>query len=412
MISAANSIQQTNNAYLAQLTAARVAAAASPSASSSGGSFASTLSTVQSAPLPFTPLPPPTPLTPSPKAAAVTSVPLSAPAPAPLSAPAPVDLAERSGAAESLPPTDAVASPQMAEVKRPIEAGSPEDTTNVPTTDENLSLDDLVDLLNPLQHIPIVGTIYRAVTGDTIKPDVQVVGSILFGLATGSVLVSAASGIASAIFEQNTGEEPTVQMARAIFGDEDTVQLAAAETPVLEGADGADEAVVAEATPDAVVAAAEVAPEASAIKMAGAITPDVLTTAAQASSPLQATTVAALASTPKPSSTKPSAGMLVQTGGIRVGNTIYASPQLRSAARIAAATPAKVDVPSPAVVEAPSEPAAALTLGDAIHQQALAGQSGQPLPPEFIQDMMLKALDKYTAAQNMATMPDAVTSIQ
>ncbi len=354
-VSAANTIQQTNAAYLAQLKAARLAAASSPSVAaaspSSTGSFASTLSSAQSAPLPFTPLPPPTALTPAPKTAAVTSAPLSA-----------------------------LAEPVKAEVTRRIEPGSPEDTTNVPTTDEDLSIDDLVDLLNPLQHIPIVGTIYRAVTGDTIKPDVQVAGSVLFGLATGSVLLSAASGIASAIFEQNTGEEPTVQVARALFGDEDTVQLAAVETPAVEEAGASDEVLVAEAATPAAIKVADALPS----------FPEKLE-----SNPLPAATTAASARVAP-------VGLLAQTGGTRVGNTIYASHPLRSAARMAAATPA--------IVETSSAPAAALTLGDAIHQQALAGQAGQSLPPELIQDMMLKALDKYTAAQNMSALPEAITA--
>lgn len=386
-ISAANTIQQTNAAYLAQLKAARLAAAASPSAASSSssqaGSFASTLSSEQSAPLPFTPLPPPTALTPAPKTAVVTPAPLSAP----------VALAEKKSA---------TAQPAQAEITRRIEPGSPEDTTNVPTTDEDLSVDDLVDLLNPLQHIPIVGTIYRAVTGDTIKPDVQVVGSVLFGLATGSVLLSAASGIASAIFEQNTGEEPTVQVARAIFGDEDTVQLAAAAPPVLEEAENTDKTMMAAMAPPDAIKLAEALPS-----FPETIESDSLPSATTAAQTAQADKAYAEASSARVAPV----GLLAQTGGMRVGNTIYASPQVRSATRITATNATKMA--EPALVAAPAAvPSTATTLGDAIHQQALAGQAGQSLPPELIQDMMLKALDKYTAAQNMAAPPDVITAIQ
>ncbi len=363
-VSAANSIQQTNDAYLAQLKAARAAAASS---ASSTETFADSLSSAQQAsPLPFTPLPPPTALTAAPKTAAVTPAPLSAPE----------ALAEKSNAPDEV---------AVAEVSRRIEPGSPEDTTNVPTTDDDLSVDDLVDLLNPLQHIPIIGTIYRAVTGDAIKPDVQVAGSLLFGLATGSILLSAASGIASAIFEQSTGEEPTVQVARALFGDEDTVQLAAAETTAIEEADAVDAAQVAE------VAASDT------LKLAEALPQQPTATEPLQPESLSATTTASARAAP--------VGLLAQTGGMRIGNTIYASPQVRSAARITSDTPSKKAEPT-------SVPAQATTLGDAIHQQALAGQTGQSLPPELIQDMMLKALDKYTVAQNMSVRPDTVTASQ
>ena len=29
---------------------------------------------------------------------------------------------------------------------------------------------DMLDIINPLQHIPVVSTLYRAITGDTIEP--------------------------------------------------------------------------------------------------------------------------------------------------------------------------------------------------------------------------------------------------
>ena len=46
---------------------------------------------------------------------------------------------------------------------------TPETVTNSASNfwgDDGFSFGDILDLINPLQHIPIVGTIYRAVTGD------------------------------------------------------------------------------------------------------------------------------------------------------------------------------------------------------------------------------------------------------
>ncbi len=96
----------------------------------------------------------------------------------------------------------------------------------VPEGDDDYSLWDLVDLINPLQHLPIVGTIYRNITGDEIKPEVQVAGSVLIGVATGSILMSAASGLASVVFKEHTGKEPLAMVAEAILGtDEENIDL-------------------------------------------------------------------------------------------------------------------------------------------------------------------------------------------
>ena len=40
---------------------------------------------------------------------------------------------------------------------------------------------DLIDVINPLQHIPVVSSIYRAITGDEISPAARLAGGALFG---------------------------------------------------------------------------------------------------------------------------------------------------------------------------------------------------------------------------------------
>ena len=47
--------------------------------------------------------------------------------------------------------------------------------------EEGFGFLDVLDMINPLQHLPIVSTIYRNLTGDTIKPVAQVVGGAAFG---------------------------------------------------------------------------------------------------------------------------------------------------------------------------------------------------------------------------------------
>ena len=54
--------------------------------------------------------------------------------------------------------------------------------------EEGLSFRDVLDLVNPLQHIPLVGNLYRKLTGDTIDPAIRVAGGALFGGPLGAVL--------------------------------------------------------------------------------------------------------------------------------------------------------------------------------------------------------------------------------
>lgn len=56
------------------------------------------------------------------------------------------------------------------------------------TPDEGkLTFGDLVDTLNPLQHIPVISEIYRGVTGDSITPQARVAGATLYGGPIGLV---------------------------------------------------------------------------------------------------------------------------------------------------------------------------------------------------------------------------------
>ena len=51
--------------------------------------------------------------------------------------------------------------------------------------EDGFTFSDLVDLVNPLQHIPVISNIYRAVTGDEVSSGAQVLGGGLFGGVVG-----------------------------------------------------------------------------------------------------------------------------------------------------------------------------------------------------------------------------------
>lgn len=61
---------------------------------------------------------------------------------------------------------------------------------------------DLLDVINPLQHIPIISTLYRAITGDTIQPLEQLAGDGLYGGVLG--FVASAANLA---FKDITGKD-------------------------------------------------------------------------------------------------------------------------------------------------------------------------------------------------------------
>ena len=65
------------------------------------------------------------------------------------------------------------------------------------------SFGDMLSALNPLQHLPVVGAIYRHVTGDVPHPAAQVVGGAIFGGPLGFV-----AGLLSTALEQATGKTP------------------------------------------------------------------------------------------------------------------------------------------------------------------------------------------------------------
>lgn len=62
--------------------------------------------------------------------------------------------------------------------------------------------DLLTDIVNPLQHIPVVGHLYRAVSGDEISPASQIAGGTLFGGPIGG-LISLASAIFGELFSSS-----------------------------------------------------------------------------------------------------------------------------------------------------------------------------------------------------------------
>lgn len=93
-------------------------------------------------------------------------------------------------------------------------------------TDDGFSFDDLLDIINPLQHLPVISTIYRHLTGDTIKPLEQIAGDTLFGGLTGLV-----SSVANYAFEKVAGENLGDMVYAFVTGEDNkSTAVAAADT--------------------------------------------------------------------------------------------------------------------------------------------------------------------------------------
>ena len=61
---------------------------------------------------------------------------------------------------------------------------------------------DFLSIINPLQHLPVIGTLYRAITGDKIGVPEKIAGDALYGGLWGAV-----SSVADAAFQAITGKD-------------------------------------------------------------------------------------------------------------------------------------------------------------------------------------------------------------
>lgn len=82
------------------------------------------------------------------------------------------------------------------------------------TTDEDITFLDLiknaVDVFNPLQHIPVVSTIYQKATGDEMNDAAKLAGDTVYGGVVGG-LVSLASTLYENLIQGDLFETSTTQ---------------------------------------------------------------------------------------------------------------------------------------------------------------------------------------------------------
>ncbi len=116
-----------------------------------------------------------------------------------------------------------------------------------PFGDDGFTFMDFLDIINPLQHLPLISNLYRHWSGDTIDPIPRIGGGALYG-----GLIGAISSLINVIVDETTGndigghflaflldEEPAqkpagepVQIATAFGQDQDRPGQAAAASPI------------------------------------------------------------------------------------------------------------------------------------------------------------------------------------
>lgn len=207
---------------------------------------------------------------------------------------------------------------------------------------------DFLDIINPLQHIPIIATIYRAITGDEIKPPARVLGDGLYGGPIGM-----ATGLVSAMVEETTGKDVGAHTLALFTRDKEEDQIM-----VAQGGEGDLDEIETSAGDGA-----GVSQQTSELALS-VQPPDHTVRAASITRPAD--------HTPPPPDEMPA------TTPVRAHPTSVSPPQGDGQTKTVAGAMFSPEVDSKA-------------------NDVLAAAGGSGLPPERIADAMMQALEKYEA---------------
>ena len=210
---------------------------------------------------------------------------------------------------------------------------------------------DVWDVINPLQHIPVVGAIYRHITGDTISPGAHFAGDALYGGVIGGAIA-----MADIAYQSATGKD-------------------AGETVIasLTGGHGK--------TPDTMLA--QNLPQ---------ITPAAGGGTAQQNTPRQA-----------------HAGKGIWSDNNTSGSTVISSSKNIIWASESPLFPPSGTIGEGSVYPSPAQPvlhaSSAASTGAVQTQEAPAGTVRKSVPPELIASRMMEGLEKYAQMKQPALNP-------
>jgi len=181
--------------------------------------------------------------------------------------PAPTALAPSASASASAPAAPASSSAGVSNEgygNRPVAGRT--NGQQVETESVDLSFGDFLDMINPLQHLPIVSTIYRKLTGDEQSATANVMGGLLYGGPIGLI-----AAVVSQQVKDTTGDEPLGHAYAMLDGkDQGTGQDKAAASKLAQATpaannSGAFQLASASNMPTTLAPVAAPAPAASAV---------------------------------------------------------------------------------------------------------------------------------------------------
>lgn len=81
--------------------------------------------------------------------------------------------------------------------------------------EDGFGFDDFLDIINPLQHIPVISNLYRKFTGDELSPGARMIGGGIFGGGVGL-----ASSVINTAIEAETGKDIGGHVIGFLSGEE------------------------------------------------------------------------------------------------------------------------------------------------------------------------------------------------
>ncbi|HXP74761.1 MAG TPA: hypothetical protein VN823_11500 [Stellaceae bacterium] len=286
---------------------------------------------------------------------------------------------------------------------------------------------DLLDALNPLQHLPVISTVYRWITGDTIGNIPRIVGDAIYGGIPGFV-----SGLFGVLLKEETGKDVGEHVVATLFGDSNsaptppaqsaqqpeltTEQAAALAHAPVETAELAPLPAVAAApaTPAPAATSVTTTPAAQTAAAAPAATPATALPAASVTAaaakpdhpaiPLArgvGMSVAAPAAAPAITVTKDTAASAFLTQATERQRQLLGSGAAPApTGRVLSSQPVPLQLP-PGAISFMSRPSATLAAAPPSPLPATGGPATSG--PADISQKMLGALDKYVALQKQNT---------
>ncbi|WP_142849201.1 hypothetical protein [Telmatospirillum sp. J64-1] len=116
------------------------------------------------------------------------------------------------------------------------DVGQARNVTAFANGNDSPSFWDFLDVINPLQHIPIVNGIYRHITGDEIGAGAKIAGGVLFG-----GVIGLGAAVVNLLVEENSGKDIGGHVMTAFGGGKDDAQEAPATQLAETGAQPAED---------------------------------------------------------------------------------------------------------------------------------------------------------------------------